>query len=429
MPGRHSPDTRPVADQDDQLRVVIYAELYALVDVSETDQTMSTIMMITHFSNNIRMRWNSSEYNLKTTVIPNNRVYIPKMKVRNDRSREHKQLCSEASTTESYACGSSRGTCTEYLTSACDIDITYYPFDSQRCDIDIMAAERIYYVKLFSGDRLRMDTYTEDGSWDIVDTEVYYDTSLEFSTLRYSFILKRKTTYYMLTMLLPLLFLSCTTTVVFAIPTDSGEKMGTSITVLLAYSFYLSSVTEYLPDTSLHISILGLYLTTLFGICTLSVVATATVLHVHFKSTREPIGERLDRFTRWVHGECRKPEPHVGDVVKASVYSVGQELENNFVQIERSTPGSEGNLMREEPSNSERGQDSQANQDDVISWPDVAKAMDRVCLVVFTSLNILSTILFIAGIAIGSAVNQKVLEPNEATNENDITPYIDTIFC
>lgn len=326
--GVYSADTRPVADQDDPLRVLVQGGLLSLDDVSETDQTMTTTIYVDFWFLNNNIKWNSSEYNLTSTLLPIGKVYVPRLKVENDRSHENKKLYSQSTKLYFHHCGLCAGSSTELIKSSCGIDITYYPFDSQRCDIDISVEFGMPFSKLFipspsmqgKNISLKMADYSDDGSWDIIDQRAY----LVKYFLRYSFLLQRKTTYYILSMLLPLLFLSCTTTVVFALPTDSGEKMGTSITVLLAYSFYHSTVTEYLPDTSLNISLLGLYLTILFGFCTLSVVATATVVHFHFKSDKEPVGKHLKTFTQWVQRTGGQQGTKRSNVQKGSVYSVDQ---------------------------------------------------------------------------------------------------------
>ena len=49
-------------------------------------------------------------------------------------------------------------------------------------------------------------------------------------------------------------FLSFTSCLVFLIPSEAGGKMGTSITIVLAYAVYITILSEYLPDTSLQVS-------------------------------------------------------------------------------------------------------------------------------------------------------------------------------
>ena len=69
--------------------------------------------------------------------------------------------------------------------------------------------------------------------------------------------IKRLATYYIVSVVFPVLFLSLTATLVFALPADSGEKMGTSITVLLSFAVYLTIVSENIPKTSLHVGLRG----------------------------------------------------------------------------------------------------------------------------------------------------------------------------
>ena len=52
-----------------------------------------------------------------------------------------------------------------------------------------------------------------------------------------------------------MVFLSLTSSLVFALPADAGEKMGLSITVLLAYAVYLTLITDAMPNTSMQVSI------------------------------------------------------------------------------------------------------------------------------------------------------------------------------
>lgn len=67
--------------------------------------------------------------------------------------------------------------------------------------------------------------------------------------------MRRLTTYYVIAVIFPVIFLTLTATLVFALPSESGEKMGTSITVLLAFAVYLTIVSDNMPKTSLNVSL------------------------------------------------------------------------------------------------------------------------------------------------------------------------------
>ncbi|KAK3746727.1 hypothetical protein RRG08_052019 [Elysia crispata] len=52
--------------------------------------------------------------------------------------------------------------------------------------------------------------------------------------------------------LVDVIFLSLTSTLVFALPAEAGEKISMGITVLLAYAVYLTIVSDHLPNTSVQ---------------------------------------------------------------------------------------------------------------------------------------------------------------------------------
>ena len=78
--------------------------------------------------------------------------------------------------------------------------------------------------------------------------------SSDKSRVAFAITMKRLRLYYVVTIVIPVLFLSLTATLVFALPADRGEKMGTSITVLLAFAVYLTIVSDQMPQTSSNVS-------------------------------------------------------------------------------------------------------------------------------------------------------------------------------
>ena len=62
--------------------------------------------------------------------------------------------------------------------------------------------------------------------------------------------LQRRRSYYTLNVVVPIVLMALLAPLTFALPSEAGEKMGFSITVLLAYAVYLSYVKDEMPDTS-----------------------------------------------------------------------------------------------------------------------------------------------------------------------------------
>ena len=87
---------------------------------------------------------------------------------------------------------------------------------------------------------------------DTVDGITHYFPQLDFNVF-----LKRRPTFYILNRILPVTFASFLVLIVFLLPAESGEKVSFALTELLALAFLLTLLTNYLPSTSLTVSVLG----------------------------------------------------------------------------------------------------------------------------------------------------------------------------
>lgn len=103
--------------------------------------------------------------------------------------------------------------------------------------------------------------------------------------------IQRKTLYYLYNIVFPCLMMSVLTLLglpsssssptlpfpVFVLPPDSGEKIALGITVLLAFSVFVLAIAEKMPETSDSMPLIGIYLTVVMGMTSVSVVMTVLV--------------------------------------------------------------------------------------------------------------------------------------------------------
>ncbi|OTF76920.1 hypothetical protein BLA29_010661 [Euroglyphus maynei] len=78
-------------------------------------------------------------------------------------------------------------------------------------------------------------------------------------------------------------------------PSDSGEKVTLSVSILLSLSFFLLVLIEIIPSTSLVIPLIGKYLIFTMVLVTLSVIVTILVMNIHFRS---PSTHRMSPWIR-----------------------------------------------------------------------------------------------------------------------------------
>jgi hypothetical protein len=75
--------------------------------------------------------------------------------------------------------------------------------------------------------------------------------------VKFTLSLKRKYSYYLMNMILPVIVLALMAPFVFILPVESGEKMGYCLTILLSLSVVMTLVSESIPPTSTHICVLS----------------------------------------------------------------------------------------------------------------------------------------------------------------------------
>jgi len=305
------------------------------------------------------------------------------------------------------------------VTTQCDILVKYYPFETQVCVITFTTEQskqdEILFYTLNQLDEYDPDEhppnsslslYGADGTWEMYGYSIQMGPPIQDkSTIRYHFYMHRRSSFYVITFIAPVIMLSMTSCLVFLIPTEAGEKMGTSITVVLAYAVYLTMVSEYLPDTSLEVSYLALYLTALLGLTTTSTVITAVTLHIYYLPKEVKMGKSLATFTLCVR--------RIFCFRRKERFYHKKSLKRQRREAEKIAAVSvEGVVIRtEEP-----------EEDDIaLSWTDMAGIFDWAFYVIFSIICLFMSFIFIMVM-----VSQGVLKDPEPVADTEIYLYYDS---
>ena len=111
------------------------------------------------------------------------------------------------------------------------------------------------------GSGVNLQFFSENGEWDLLRTwhasSEFVEAGYTYPSAIFYFELQRRTAFYGLNTMLPVLLNSFLVPVVFMLPHDSGEKIGYCLTCLLAYVVVLSMVMEGLPTNAKYMSLLG----------------------------------------------------------------------------------------------------------------------------------------------------------------------------
>lgn len=105
-----------------------------------------------------------------------------------------------------------------------------------------------------------------------------------YPDIKFNITLRRKTLFYTVNLIIPVVGISALSFLVFYLPSDCGEKVSLAISILLSLSFFLLVLLEMIPSTSLAMPLIGVYITFCLIMISLSVVVATAVLNVHYRS-------------------------------------------------------------------------------------------------------------------------------------------------
>lgn len=153
------------------------------------------------------------------------------------------------------------------LNTHCQLNVKYYPADVQKCGIEITSGTYSQQeIQLLSGpESVSISMFSISGEWGILKTGHEHSVvqhccpHKSVSEINFYLVIKRRTNFYILNILVPVMALSMLSSFVFKLPASAGEKVSYALTVLLSYSVFLTMISDQMPTTSHNQCRLGMY--------------------------------------------------------------------------------------------------------------------------------------------------------------------------
>ncbi|XP_053420214.1 5-hydroxytryptamine receptor 3C-like [Nycticebus coucang] len=212
------------------------------------------------------------------------------------------------------------------VTSICNLDIFYFPFDQQNCTFTFSSF-------LYSVDSMLLGTDKEvgeitdtsrnvirtQGEWELLGINKatpkmsvggnLYDQITFFVAIR------RRPSLYIINLLVPSGFLVAIDALSFYLPAESENRAPFKITLLLGYNVFLLMMNDLLPSSGTPL--ISVYFALCLSLMVLSLLETVLITYLlHLATTQPP------PMPRWLHSllllctcprKCCPTAPHRGD--------------------------------------------------------------------------------------------------------------------
>ena len=177
--------------------------------------------------------------------------------------------------------------------SLCKIKVKYFPFDIQQCELK-------FGSWMYDGLTLNLlpmpgifptSSFQENGEWEVYRVKMkrnvvkYSCCPSPYVDLTLTIKMGRQSMDYFINLILPCCLISSMIFLGFILPPESGERIGLSITVLLAMTVFQQLTSEIMP--SYHFPILGQYYFAIILEIGASVVVTTMILNFYHRTNRK----------------------------------------------------------------------------------------------------------------------------------------------
>ncbi|KAK3602110.1 hypothetical protein CHS0354_030459 [Potamilus streckersoni] len=315
---------RPVADQSQPVSLYISMDLVAIQEFDEVLEKFSVVAVIYIIWEDIRMTWNSSEYNgLSTILIPQPNVWTPTLLVTNSFGTV-KPIGADWMKVRYYDNGISVYSPGDVFQTTCAVDVTFYPYDAQTCKVMLipwgsLPTEITIYA---SKDYVLKSYFSENGEWEVTSTSVTSGKTDVLSYIEFIIKMKRRPRFILVNVLLPIIFMGILNIMVFILPAESGERVSFCITVLLAFAVFLTIVGDNLPKTSKPMPMICYFLLVNLSLSTFISIMTILNLRLYHKPESKPVPRLLAVMARKLKCMCAQSRNAVQPFVQKSINEI-----------------------------------------------------------------------------------------------------------
>uniref|UniRef100_A0A8C9E010 5-hydroxytryptamine receptor 3A n=1 Tax=Phocoena sinus TaxID=42100 RepID=A0A8C9E010_PHOSS len=257
---------RPVRDWRTPTTVSIDVIVYAILSVDEKNQVLTTYIWYRQYWTDEFLQWNPEDFdNITKLSIPTDSIWVPDILI-------NEFVDVGKSPNIPYVYVRHHGEVQNYkplqVVTACSLDIYNFPFDVQNCSLTFTSwLHTIQDINLSLWrlpEKVKLDRsiFVNQGEWELLGVltqfrEFSIESSDCYAEMKFYVVIRRRPLFYVVSLLLPSIFLMVMDIVGFYLPPDSGERVSFKITLLLGYSVFLIIVSDTLPATAIGTPLIG----------------------------------------------------------------------------------------------------------------------------------------------------------------------------
>ncbi|XP_074651645.1 neuronal acetylcholine receptor subunit alpha-5-like [Tubulanus polymorphus] len=290
--------SRPVLNANSSVVVEFAVALNAIMDLDEKNQVLITNLWVLEQWYDVNMKWDPKAYeNVRATVLSAEHLWLPDVYIFNNADEGQTGF---VNANGSKAIVSYNGTVTWtvpiMIKSACTVNVLFFPFDFQVCQIKFGSWIYDGYQLDLSDKKegyIDMSKYVTNSEFDLLNATLsrvmakYECCPGPYPQMHLNLYIKRKALYYTYTVIAPALLLCIMTLSSFLLPCDCGEKIAIGMTVFLSIYFLQLLISDNIPESN-STPLIGIFLTMVTTLNSISLVMATIIMNIKKRSDKNP---------------------------------------------------------------------------------------------------------------------------------------------
>lgn len=276
---------RPIFDQDLPLAVNIAFIFRKMHDYDVVSGLFVFTGGIRLTWKDLSLQWNSEEFgNATATRLPVDEVWIPNIGVGNPaESEEFMEIEIAGFSVEVTSKGVVHLRNSGLIKIMCESDVTYYPFDTHVCSLVLNVLNYNANEIQFHTDKQveESSTFKDNGQWNVT----ILGSRISETSMTVDLQIKRRSSFLVVNIFLPVIFILSMNIVVFLLPVESGERISFSITGFLAFAVFITILTDKVPHQSNPLSIISSIFAFQLANSTMILICNVLVVNLYHRTT------------------------------------------------------------------------------------------------------------------------------------------------
>ncbi|XP_033727667.1 LOW QUALITY PROTEIN: neuronal acetylcholine receptor subunit alpha-3-like, partial [Pecten maximus] len=268
-------------------------------DVDEVSGSITLTGGLAMMWKDFRLTWNPEDYDgISRMMVNSSKIWSPNIFLVSSSADLEKFSLQDVDArilniaVESVSPGMIRSTCT--------VDMTNFPTDFQTCHLMFLpwgylpTEIQLSFLQSF----INLDDFDENGEWSVDSTtvEIYNSRSYETNPAVYTIVLRRKSAYFVISMVVPVYILCFLNPFVFLLPAASGERISFTITKFLSLAVYMTLVGDNMPKVSEPMAGISYFLLVSMIYSCVLIILTIFTLRSHARNDASHFPKRLKQL-------------------------------------------------------------------------------------------------------------------------------------